>query len=248
MNKGAESKGNMARRIRPAGGRTGTRRVLREHIRDLVIDDILNDRLTPGDRLIETRLAHRFSVSQAPVREALRDLELLGFVVSFPFRGTIVRKISVEDLVQIYPIRAALEGVAAHEAATRITAAELRRLRRLLGTMRQAAARADTRAQVEADLAFHLTIVDASGNRPLRQLWERLIVGTTTFLTLMKSHRSLHEIAERHVHVLEPLQARDAAAAESAMRLHIEEPGHWLRESLGTTNLERASQGPVLSV
>src|SRR5215212_1684620 len=96
------------------------RRVLREEIREQLIDDILTGRLPPGTRIIETRLAQEFGVSQAPVREALRDLELFGFVISSPFRGTQVREISTEDLVDIYPIRAALEGIAARSAATRI--------------------------------------------------------------------------------------------------------------------------------
>src|SRR5688572_33355566 len=110
------------------------------------------------------RIAQQFGVSQAPVREALRDLDLLGFVVSSPFRGAIVRQISVEDLVQLYPIRAVLEGVAAREAATRIQPSGLRKLQKLLAMMRNAAALGDTRSEVEADFAFHLTIVEASGN------------------------------------------------------------------------------------
>src|SRR5436309_13415825 len=96
------------------------RRVLREEIREQLIDDILSGRLAPGTRIVETRLAQELGVSQAPVREALRDLELFGFVVSSPFRGTQVRQISPEDLLQIYPVRAALEGVAARAAATHI--------------------------------------------------------------------------------------------------------------------------------
>jgi DNA-binding GntR family transcriptional regulator len=208
------------------------KRVLREEIRDKLIDDILNGRLMPGDRMIEIRIAQRFGVSQAPVREALRDLELLGFAESSAFRGTIVRRISVDDLVQIYPIRAVLEGLAAREAATRITAGDVRRLEKLLETMRTAAARGDVRASVDADFAFHFTIVKASGNWLLQQSWERMRLATTTFLTVSKSHRSLAEIAERHVPVLEALQAQDPAAAEAEMRRHIEEPGQWLRVAL----------------
>src|SRR5438067_773144 len=92
------------------------RRVLREEIREQLIDDILSGRLPPGTRIVETRLAQEFGVSQAPVREALRDLELFGFVISSPFRGTQVREISTDDLLEIYPVRAALEAVAARAA------------------------------------------------------------------------------------------------------------------------------------
>jgi DNA-binding GntR family transcriptional regulator len=173
------------------------------------------------------------------VREALRDLELLGFAESSAFRGTIVRRISVDDLVQIYPIRAVLEGLAAREAASRISAVGLRRLAKLLDTMRTAAARGDVRASVDADFAFHLLIVEASGNWLLQQSWERMRLATTTLLTVSKSHRSLAEIAERHVPVLEALQAKDPEAAESAMRRHIEEPGQWLRVALESESAPR---------
>jgi len=67
------------------------RRVFRDEIREQLIDDILSGRLPPGTRVVETKLAQQFGVSHAPVREALRDLALFGFVVSSPFRGTEVR-------------------------------------------------------------------------------------------------------------------------------------------------------------
>jgi DNA-binding GntR family transcriptional regulator len=208
------------------------RRVLREEIRDQLIDDILNGRLKPGDRIIEARVAEEFAVSQAPVREALRDLDVLGFIESSPFRGAIVREVSVEELLHLYPIRAVLEGLAAREAATRIQPAELRKLQKLLETMRSVAAGGDEREAVQIDFAFHVTIVEASGNRLLQQIWDRMRLATTTFLTVSKSAHSLSEIAERHAAVLDALRAHDPAAAEEAMRRHIEEPGEWLRTAL----------------
>src|SRR6202011_5023927 len=81
--------------------RTTERRLFREEIREQLIDDILTGRLPPGTRIIETRLAQEFGVSQAPVREALRDLALFGFVISSPFRGTQVREVSPEELLEI---------------------------------------------------------------------------------------------------------------------------------------------------
>ena len=208
------------------------RRVLRDEIRDRLIEHILNGKLAPGERIVEMRIAQQFGVSQAPVREALRDLDLLGFVVSSPFRGAIVRQISVEELVQLYPIRAVLEGLAARHAASRINPTTLKKLEGLLATMRTAAARGDHRRAVEADFAFHLTIVEASGNRLLQQIWDRMRLATTTFLTVSKSHHSLREIVERHASVVDALRTKDPDAAERTLRMHIEEPGEWLRAAL----------------
>jgi DNA-binding GntR family transcriptional regulator len=211
------------------------RRVLREEIREHLIDDILSGRLPPGTRIIETRLAQEFGVSQAPVREALRDLELFGFVISSPFRGTQVREISTDDLLEIYPVRAALEGVAARAAATRIDEATLASLEESVEAMRQAAARGDHRAHVDADFAFHQTIIKASGNHVLQHVWQTMRLATTTFVThsmMQLTHRSLQEIGERHVPVLEALRARDPKLAEIAMRRHIEDPGDWIRDAM----------------
>ena len=205
------------------------RRVFREEIREQLMEDILNGRLQPGDRIIETRIAQQFGVSQGPVREALRDLELFGFVVSSPFRGTQVRRISTEDLMEIYPIRAALEGVAARAAAGRIDEATLATLEALIGSMREAAARDDHRAEADADHAFHHAIVKASGNHMLEHMWQTMRLSITTCVTHSVTHRSLHEIAERHVVVLDALRSRDPDRAEAAIRRHIEEPGEWIR-------------------
>jgi DNA-binding GntR family transcriptional regulator len=222
-------------------GRPLERRVFREEIREQLIEDILNGRLAPGARIVETRIAQQFGVSQGPVREALRDLELFGFVVSSPFRGTQVRKISTEELLEIYPIRAALEGVAARAAAVRIDQPTLDRLEELIGVMREAAARDDRRAEADADHDFHHAIVKASGNRMVEHVWQTMRLSITTCLTRSITHRSLHEIAERHVAVLEALRSGDPDRAEAAVRRHIEEPGEWI---LSAHQQEQAANRP----
>ena len=166
------------------------------------------------------------------MREALRDLELFGFVVSSPFRGTQVRKISTDDLLEIYPIRAALEGVAARAAAVRIDQATLEHLEELIGAMREAAARDDHRAEADADYSFHHAIVKASGNRMLEHVWQTMRLATTTCVTHSITHRSLHEIAERHVAGARgaalarsgPRRGRDAAAHRRARRVDPRRP------------------------
>jgi DNA-binding GntR family transcriptional regulator len=208
------------------------RRVLREEVRDHLMKEILDGHLAPGDRIIETRIAQQFGVSQAPVREALRDLELLGFVATSPFKGATVRQMSTEDHLMLYPIRAVLEGLGARLAATRMTDTGLRRLDKLLATMQSAAGRADQRAQIAADFRFHRTIMEASGNWLLLQSWERMQLATTTFLTVARSHHPLTDIAQRHVALIEALRAHDPERAEREMRRHIEEPGEWLRTVL----------------
>ena len=205
----------------PRATRLIERRVLRDEVRERLMEDILSGKLQPGERIVETRVAKELGLSQTPVREALRDLELLGFVVTSAFRGATVRRVSPEDWAEIYPIRAALEGVAARAAATRISDGDVHRLRGLIEVMRSASQRGDKHATIEADIEFHAHIVELSGNRVLKQLWQSLRLATTTFLTVSVTHRPLQELAERHTVVLEALVSRDGAAAEAAMRSHI---------------------------
>jgi DNA-binding GntR family transcriptional regulator len=211
------------------------RRVFREEIREQVIDEILSGRLAPGTRIVETRLAKQFGVSQAPVREALRDLALFGFVVCSPFRSTYVREISTEDLLESYPVRAALESVAAREAAISIDDETLAMLEGHIADMRCAAEVNDHRAHVDADFAFHHTIIKAAGNDMLEHVWQSMRLATTTLVThamTQMTHRSMFEIGERHVAVLDALRSRDPLLAEVTMRRHIEEPGEWIREAV----------------
>jgi DNA-binding GntR family transcriptional regulator len=224
------------------------RRVFREEIRERLIEDILGGKLAPGERLVETRLAQQFGVSQGPVREALRDLELFGFVTSTSFRGTQVRQISTQDLLEIYPIRAALEGVAAHAAASRIDEATLTKLADFIDVMREAANNDDHRTVVEADGAFHRAIVEASGNRMLEHVWQTLRLSITTCVTHSVTHRSLHVIAERHVLLLDALRARDPERAEAAMRRHIEEASEWIRSEHEQTKAGQASSNERAAV
>jgi len=85
------------------------------------MERIIEGHYKPGARLIETQIARELGVSQAPVREALRELESVGMVESYAFRGARVRKPTREELIEAFPVRAALESLAAGEAAGRIT-------------------------------------------------------------------------------------------------------------------------------
>jgi DNA-binding GntR family transcriptional regulator len=199
-----------------------TRVVLREQVKELILERILDGTYRPGERLVETRIAAELGTSQAPVREALRDLELLRFVESEPFRGARVREVSQEELIEIYPVRAAIEEVAAREAATRLDG-EVDALAAELEAMHRAADAKDLHAQVEHDVAFHRLIVEASGNRILLETWQSLRIEARTIVTALRTGLDGHEIAELHRPVLEALRARDPELAGSTLRRHVEQ-------------------------
>src|SRR3954469_5532072 len=96
---------------------TVARQMLKDQIREVLLERILDGTYAPGERIVETQVASEFSVSQGPVREALRELETLGMVVSEPYRGARVREVTPAELAEVYPVRALIEGYAAQEAA-----------------------------------------------------------------------------------------------------------------------------------
>jgi DNA-binding GntR family transcriptional regulator len=204
-----------------------TRTVLREQVKELLLERILSGVYRPGDRLVETRIAQELGTSQAPVREALRDLELLRFVESAPFRGARVRAISREELAEIYPVRAALEEVAAREAAVRLDG-DVSALAAELEAMRQAAGDRDLHRLVEHDVAFHRLIVEASANSILLDVWTSLRLEARTIITALTIGIDHRELAEAHAPLLGALAAGDPDRAGRAVRRHIEDFGELL--------------------
>ena len=202
---------------------------LREQIKDVILQRILDGAYPPGARLVETRIAQELGVSQAPVREALRDLEQLGCIVHEPFRGCSVRAFSAEELIEAFPVRAALEALATRLAAERITEAELLQLADLLETMRAAAARGDAHDQSRANASFHATIVRAARNATLERQWSLLEPFSRTYISVSQPGLDLRALSDRHVPILDALRARDGEAAAAAMHKHLMEAAQLLQ-------------------
>jgi DNA-binding GntR family transcriptional regulator len=198
-----------------------TRANLREQIKDVLLQRIVGGTYPPGSRIVETRVAQELGVSQGPVREALRDLEQLGCVVHEPYRGCSVRAFSVDELLDAFPVRAALEALAARLAAERITDAELRKLDRLLERMRLAAQRGDAHDQSQANASFHATIVRAARNSTLERQWRLLEPFSRTYLTVSRPGIDLVHLSDRHTPILDALRHREPDAAADAMHDHL---------------------------
>jgi DNA-binding GntR family transcriptional regulator len=206
-----------------------SRAMLRDQIKDVLLQRILDGHYSPGQRIVEIRVAQEFGVSQAPVREALRELEVLRLVESEPFRGARVRGVRPGEIAESYPVRAALEELAATLAAGRLAGAAAPLAAEIDG-MRAAAAEGDLHAFVRHDVGFHRVFVEASANRTLIGVWESLHVDLRTRLTLIQRLQDLPDVAESHVPIMEALDAGDAKRAGRLVREHIEGFGRWFAE------------------
>ncbi len=199
--------------------------VLSDQIKEWLIKAILNGEFKPGDRIVTSALAKQWGVSQAPVREAIRDLVLLGFLENAPFRGTSVRSFTPEDLQEVYAVRAALESLSARLAAERMNDEDIQALRMILDEMIKAAQKHDETEMVFLDNHFHETVMKIAGNKILYQLWKTLQFGYWTIVSARISSFDLEHLAKRHDALLEALKTRDPQKAADAMRRHIEELG-----------------------
>jgi DNA-binding GntR family transcriptional regulator len=220
------------------------RPILREQVKDLLLQRIVSGEYPPGSRLVETHIAGELGISQAPVREALRDLEQLGCVVHEPFRGTSVRRFSVPELLDAFPVRSALEELAARLAVELISEDQLEGLAARIDGMREAAARGDVHDESLEDVAFHAAVIEAAGNTVLERQWLQLQPYARTFVTVALPHQDLGAVSERHVPILEALRRRDADEAAAAIRLHLEQAADLLRPLAAMTPGDKPPRRP----
>lgn len=199
------------------------RSVLSAQVKDRMLRWILEGHLPPGSRIIETKIARELGTSQAPVREALRDLATLGLVDMHPYRGARVRQPAPEELVEAMELRGELEAIAARSAVIHLDEPMLVRMTELLERMRASAARGDAHAQAAENLQFHACIVDASGNRTLQRLWSMLEPFGRSYLTATVPGADLQWLADRHLAILDALRSGDGDLAAEAMRTHARE-------------------------
>ena len=205
--------------------RSIARSVLREQVREKILQRILDGDYELGQRIVESRLMREYGVSQAPIREALRDLEAMRFVESEAHRGVRVRTISPKELGEMYPVRAALEEVAGRAAAPVITDETLDLLDAEIEAMRSAAAQGDLHGQLVHDARFHELIFEAAGNSLLLEVWRSLHAEIRALITYARLRTELSVIVDSHLPIVAALRMRDPGLAGKEMREHIEHFG-----------------------
>lgn len=198
--------------------------------------------LTPGSRLPpERQLAEELGVGRSAVREALAALEILGIVSVRPGSGTYLRDSTSELLPttlswglmlsasrtrELIEVRSGLEIQAATLAATRATDEAIEKLGSYIDTMRESLADVDLDRFVEADVRFHLVIAASAENVVLRDLLQSVRSLLRLWVERGLRDRDQGEAALReHTAIYEAIRSRDAAAAETAMRQHMDTAG-----------------------
>ena len=197
-----------------------THKCARDRLRRAVLKRISEGEYLPGERLKEMALAHEFGVSQAPVREAFRELETLGVLVSEHYRGTRVREISRQETQDVYQLRGYLEEIAAQLIPLQKLKDEIESIEALQAEMRIAAQTGDMDEFARANVQFHRSIVGMSSNQALPKVWDSLEIGMLSRLNLQKNEDRLFSLAEIHQPIVDALKLGDLKRTGTLLREH----------------------------
>lgn len=199
---------------------------------------IVRGELAAGTHLVEGWVAENFGVSRGPVRDALRQLELEELVETRR-RGAFVRGLTDTDLVELYSLRGALEGLAIRTVRTRESTVDWTPVEQALARMREAAETADPAQFAAADLDFHSAFYELAGNRRLAATWatHRPIFAAMLDVTNTRD-RDLRPIADDHAELAGTIKDGTEENALAQLTEHLDGSRDRMRASL-TELIER---------
>jgi DNA-binding GntR family transcriptional regulator len=215
-------------------------RALSRRIVDQLKRVIIGGELRPGDRVLETDLAEQLGVSRGPVREAFRQLEQEGLLVSYPHRGTFVATVPEDEIEEVYALRAHLEAYAARKVVAERRDEALAVLGDFLEQMLAAAGAKDLPGLADLDLQFHDTLLDLSGFQGLHRIWRSMdgLVRARTYATLALPGREelIEYTAGSHRPIVDAIRSGDPDAVEQAVKHHIHEVPSLMAGRMPTAN------------
>lgn len=185
-----------------------------------LFESIRRGELSPGARVLEVALAAELGISRTPVRDAVQRLESEGLLVHVPRDGLVVRQLSKREIIELYAMRAVLEGTAARMAAQHVSDAEVLELEELNQSLADAAG--DVNAMVDANRDFHHSLYHAAKNPFLLTSVTSLnnalaLLGGTT----VDAKGRVGQAVDQHCAIIDALKQRDGDAAEQAAREHM---------------------------
>lgn len=188
---------------------------------------ILSGELAPGQRLVEAQLARDLQVSRTPIREALAQLLRESLVMTDGDQGLKVAIFSAEDAAQLYECRIALERVSVTAACDNVTAAQLRKLQRLLQKSEKLT---DTKPSpllnfqlLDLDYQFHRLIAEISGNLWLQAMLDQIFDKMMLLrIQTIQQNQSVLDIRTEHLYIYEAIAQRNSEVAVEAAISHLQ--------------------------
>jgi DNA-binding GntR family transcriptional regulator len=218
-----------------------TKRPLYLDVADRVRDLIYQRELRPGDWIDELALCRQLDISRTPLREALKVLHGENLVELVPRRGCRVRVLEDNELLELFPVMASLEGLCAKLAVHKLSNSDIDSLEHIHDRLEACAEAGDVDSYYEANRDFHLAVQNLAGNR-----WLQRITGELRNVLILARHRQLtvpgrlQASLEEHRSIMCALKDGDAEAAAQAMHDHLCSQEHILREEKETKPLDLA--------
>jgi DNA-binding GntR family transcriptional regulator len=197
---------------------------LHEQTYQVLRTNIFSGKLAPNERLVETQLAERLQVSRTPIREAIRKLQQEGLVTADSSGGMRVTTLSINDVVQLYDCRIALEQLSVAGACDQATKSEIERLEHYVVSAEKLAhsKSTDTAKLLEMDYQFHHLIAESSGNKWLVTLLEQ-VFDKMFLLRLRTTHHNpeVLEIRQEHRQIFAAIAQGNAKSAMDNISEHL---------------------------
>lgn len=182
---------------------------------------ILDGELASGAKLTESTLADQLGVSRGPVREAFRMLEEAGLVRTEKNRGVFVRDVPIEEALEIFEVRAAMDLYVGRKVAQSASVAQVRELRQLVDAMDQAVKAGNARDYHRFNLSFHDRLLELAGNAKLLATYRKLVNELSLFRRQNLTGESMAVYSREHRQIVKAIAAGDAEAAGQAMYQHV---------------------------
>lgn len=203
-------------------------------------NEILSGRLPSGAQLLQDEVAERLNVSPTPVREAFRELETEGLLLSRPHRGVVVVERDYEDLKALLEIRSLIETQAVRRAASRLSRDAGEELANLIKMSEQALRTVDLQATRASNGRFHEVLVKQAGARVYSELARVLIAQSRYYLPI--TLQRMREAVKHHHAILRALENRDGERAATLMEKHMQANLRWLRQTTSKKHTPAAKE------
>ncbi len=201
-----------------------------------LLDDILSGRMKPGEKVNINEISERLGVSRTPIREALKQLVSAGLVENEPHRSPFVKKLSVEEIIEHYCIRAALDGIASRLASFHLDEERIGELERLCLLMESLSDVSQYAETLDANFQFHSLIYAAAGSPRLQELCLQFYRHSDQFRHLSMDIPGSHaQICAEHREIVKAFRGRDSNAADEATRRHYFNVARRIAGSVGVS-------------
>lgn len=193
-------------------------------VADRLREQIYQHELAPGDPIDEMALCELYGISRTPLREALKVLSSEGLIELIPRRGSFVRSMDIDELNELFPVMAVLEGLCAREAVENCTPRDLKQLEKMHGKLEECAEQGNIDAYYEQNFVFHQAIQDLSGNK-----WLQRIIGDLRKVLRLARHMQLtipgrlQESLKEHRQIIQAFSQQNADLADQTMQNHLKQ-------------------------